>query len=84
MTAGNGYVKVQSLFADYTGAYVMHCHFLGHEDRGMMLNVQTICQNSGAPGQYGRPQPTLPDNCSITTPALPLCTSATQCSTTHN
>jgi|SoiMetStandDraft_2_1073263.scaffolds.fasta_scaffold08317_3 FtsP/CotA-like multicopper oxidase with cupredoxin domain len=83
-TAGNGYVKVQSLFADYTGAYVMHCHFLGHEDRGMMLNVQTICQNSGTPGQYGRPQPTLPDNCSITTPALPLCTSATQCSTTHN
>ena len=83
-TSGSGYVKFQSLFADYTGAYVMHCHFLGHEDRGMMLNVQTVCPNSGTPGQYGRPQPTLPDNCSITTPALAYCTSNSQCSLTHN
>ena len=69
----NGYVKIDHLFADFTGAYVVHCHFLGHEDRGMMINVQTICPGSGAPGRFGRPQPTLPDNCALTTEALPLC-----------
>lgn len=77
----NGYAKVQHLFADFTGAYVVHCHFLGHEDRGMMINVQTICPGSRTPGLFGRPQPTLPDNCSLTTLALPLCdpANANQC-----
>jgi hypothetical protein len=32
---------------DYTGALVLHCHFLGHEDRGMMTNVQVTCPTSG-------------------------------------
>ena len=34
---------IRHRFDDYTGAYVIHCHFLGHEDRGMMWNVQTVC-----------------------------------------
>jgi len=27
---------MRSRFVDYTGQYVMHCHILAHEDRGMM------------------------------------------------
>ena len=37
-----GYIKFRSRFVDYTGAYVLHCHILGHEDRGMMQLVQVI------------------------------------------
>lgn len=37
-----GYIKFLSKFADFTGAYVLHCHILGHEDRGMMEMVQVI------------------------------------------
>jgi FtsP/CotA-like multicopper oxidase with cupredoxin domain len=34
-----GYFKMRSRFVDYRGAYVLHCHILAHEDRGMMLEV---------------------------------------------
>jgi FtsP/CotA-like multicopper oxidase with cupredoxin domain len=34
-----GYFKMRSRFVDYSGAYVMHCHILVHEDRGMMFTV---------------------------------------------
>jgi FtsP/CotA-like multicopper oxidase with cupredoxin domain len=37
-----GYVKVLTRFVDFTGMYVLHCHILGHEDRGMMQLVQVI------------------------------------------
>ena len=40
-----GEVVIRQRFEDYTGMYVLHCHFLGHEDRGMMLSVQTVCPN---------------------------------------
>jgi L-ascorbate oxidase len=33
-------------YEEFTGEYVLHCHFLGHEDRGMMFAVQTVCQNN--------------------------------------
>jgi FtsP/CotA-like multicopper oxidase with cupredoxin domain len=36
-------VVIRQRFEDYTGAFVLHCHFLGHEDRGMMLMVQVVC-----------------------------------------
>jgi FtsP/CotA-like multicopper oxidase with cupredoxin domain len=35
-----GYFKMRSRFVDYPGQYVMHCHILAHEDRGMMTVVQ--------------------------------------------
>jgi FtsP/CotA-like multicopper oxidase with cupredoxin domain len=38
----SGYIKFLSRFVDFTGAYVLHCHILGHEDRGMMQMVQVI------------------------------------------
>jgi FtsP/CotA-like multicopper oxidase with cupredoxin domain len=37
-----GYVKMLTRFMDFTGMYVLHCHILGHEDRGMMQMVQVI------------------------------------------
>jgi FtsP/CotA-like multicopper oxidase with cupredoxin domain len=37
-----GYFKMRSRFVDYTGTYVIHCHILAHEDRGMMTVVQVV------------------------------------------
>jgi len=34
-----GYFKMRSRFVDYSGWYVLHCHILAHEDRGMMTVV---------------------------------------------
>lgn len=56
-------VLVRQRFDDYTGAYVIHCHFLGHEDRGMMWNVQTTCA-APKPWTFGQPLADGgPDNC---------------------
>ncbi|MFN0108230.1 MAG: multicopper oxidase domain-containing protein [Blastocatellia bacterium] len=41
-TQVSGYVKIRSRFVDFTGMYVLHCHILGHEDRGMMQLVQVV------------------------------------------
>lgn len=35
-----GYVTVRSHFKKFIGLYVIHCHILGHEDRGMMQIVE--------------------------------------------
>jgi FtsP/CotA-like multicopper oxidase with cupredoxin domain len=35
-----GYFKMRSRFVDYAGQYVIHCHILAHEDRGMMTIVE--------------------------------------------
>jgi FtsP/CotA-like multicopper oxidase with cupredoxin domain/plastocyanin len=35
-----GYFKMRSRFVDYPGSFVIHCHILAHEDRGMMTVVQ--------------------------------------------
>jgi FtsP/CotA-like multicopper oxidase with cupredoxin domain len=35
-----GYFTMRSRFADFTGQYVLHCHILAHEDRGMMELVE--------------------------------------------
>jgi FtsP/CotA-like multicopper oxidase with cupredoxin domain len=35
-----GYFKMRSRFVDYAGFYVLHCHILAHEDRGMMTIVE--------------------------------------------
>jgi FtsP/CotA-like multicopper oxidase with cupredoxin domain len=67
-------VEFRSRFEDYTGGYVYHCHFLGHEDRGMMNNVQTVCP-AGDPDQwhYGSLSPDgLGDDCSRPASLEPL------------
>ena len=40
--AQRGYVKVRMRFVDFIGAFVLHCHILAHEDRGMMQLVRVI------------------------------------------
>lgn len=35
-----GHFRMRSRFVDYAGYYVLHCHILAHEDRGMMTVVQ--------------------------------------------
>jgi hypothetical protein len=39
-----GFFRMHSRFADFTGQYVLHCHILAHEDRGMMelVEVETL------------------------------------------
>jgi len=45
---------------DYTGSLVLHCHFLAHEDRGMMTTVQSVCPTTGgattSPIAFGKPR----------------------------
>jgi FtsP/CotA-like multicopper oxidase with cupredoxin domain len=44
-----GYVKILTRFVDFTGIYVLHCHILGHEDRGMMQMVQVCADATKCP-----------------------------------
>jgi FtsP/CotA-like multicopper oxidase with cupredoxin domain len=37
-----GMIKIRSRFVDFPGKYVLHCHILGHEDRGMMQLVEVV------------------------------------------
>ncbi|HVG07098.1 MAG TPA: multicopper oxidase domain-containing protein [Thermoanaerobaculia bacterium] len=54
-------VKMRTRFEEFTGEYVLHCHFLGHEDRGMMLGVQTVCPTLTPSLYFGKPNPTGPE-----------------------
>ena len=58
-----GYVRIRQLPIDFTGEFVLHCHILGHEDRGMMQNVQVVCPQgpyNGKPRSGGAE--CMPDN----------------------
>jgi len=44
-----GYFKMRSRFVDYPGYFVLHCHILAHEDRGMMTTVQVTLKKDGPP-----------------------------------
>lgn len=37
-----GRVRIRHTFPDFTGTYVLHCHILAHEDRGMMQIVRVV------------------------------------------
>lgn len=41
-----GHVKIRHRFDDFTGSFVLHCHLLEHEDRGMMQLVRVISPNA--------------------------------------
>ncbi|MER9771234.1 multicopper oxidase domain-containing protein [Mesorhizobium sp. M0220] len=47
-TDANGYVKIRHRFDDFAGSFVLHCHILEHEDRGMMQLVRVIPKTSVA------------------------------------
>lgn len=38
----NGHVKIRHRFLDFPGKFVLHCHILGHEDRGMMQLIEVV------------------------------------------
>jgi hypothetical protein len=60
---------IRQRYEQFTGEYVLHCHFLGHEDRGMMFSVQTVCPSQ--PQVYGKSDRN--PECPGTIPALPAC-----------
>ncbi len=35
-------ITIRQRFADFTGRFVLHCHVLVHEDRGMMAEVRVV------------------------------------------
>ncbi|HEX7997340.1 MAG TPA: multicopper oxidase domain-containing protein [Pyrinomonadaceae bacterium] len=37
-----GSITIRQRFIGFTGKFVLHCHILGHEDRGMMQNVLVV------------------------------------------
>jgi FtsP/CotA-like multicopper oxidase with cupredoxin domain len=37
-----GHFVMRTRFSDFTGQYVLHCHILAHEDRGMMELVEVV------------------------------------------
>jgi FtsP/CotA-like multicopper oxidase with cupredoxin domain len=41
-----GYFRFRSRFADYPGQFVLHCHILAHEDRGMMELIEVVPNTS--------------------------------------
>jgi FtsP/CotA-like multicopper oxidase with cupredoxin domain len=44
-----GSFLMRSRFVDFAGQYVLHCHILAHEDRGMMTIVQVSAPNNAIP-----------------------------------
>jgi FtsP/CotA-like multicopper oxidase with cupredoxin domain len=38
----SGYFKMRSRFVDFPGQFVLHCHILTHEDRGMMELIEVV------------------------------------------
>jgi FtsP/CotA-like multicopper oxidase with cupredoxin domain len=56
-TVAPGRVRIRQTFVDFTGTYVLHCHILAHEDRGMMQLVRVV------------PAANYPNGCQGTIPA---------------
>jgi FtsP/CotA-like multicopper oxidase with cupredoxin domain len=54
-----GKTVIRYVGREFTGEFVNHCHILGHEDRGMMHNVQMVCPN----GDWGQPTSDLSPEC---------------------
>jgi FtsP/CotA-like multicopper oxidase with cupredoxin domain len=42
-----GRISVRTLFQDFIGTYVLHCHRLNHEDGGLMLLINVIPEITG-------------------------------------
>lgn len=47
-----GSVTVRHRVSQFTGLYVIHCHILQHEDRGMMINVLTVPNQNTDPQAF--------------------------------
>lgn len=51
-----GRVTIRHRFVDFVGSYVLHCHMLAHEDRGMMELVQVVPTKADL-GKTDKPMP---------------------------
>lgn len=71
-----GEALIRYLPQNFTGGFVNHCHILGHEDRGMMQNVQVVCPGGDpkdpSTWRYGMPSATVPECTGETSKASPL------------
>lgn len=50
-------------FSDFEGLFVVHCHILQHEDRGMMINILLVPSDNQDPAAYFNAEKTA--NCEI-------------------
>jgi FtsP/CotA-like multicopper oxidase with cupredoxin domain len=55
-----GVVRIRQEYKDFTGEFVMHCHILGHEERGMMGLLQIYAPGSAPTAVQGRVAATTP------------------------
>ena len=56
-----GYVVLRQRYEDFTGQFVMHCHVLGHEERGMMQLIEIFSPDS-VPTARSRPRRSQPSH----------------------
>ncbi len=47
-----GSVTIRHRFQDFVGLFVIHCHILNHEDRGMMMNILLVENDETDPAAY--------------------------------
>jgi FtsP/CotA-like multicopper oxidase with cupredoxin domain len=40
--SAEGYIVIRQKYEDFAGSFVMHCHILGHEERGMMQLIRIV------------------------------------------
>ncbi|HEV3469635.1 MAG TPA: multicopper oxidase domain-containing protein [Pyrinomonadaceae bacterium] len=45
-TVSPGRITIRQTYKDFVGTYVLHCHILAHEDRGMMQLVRVVPLNN--------------------------------------
>jgi len=50
-TGTNGYIVIRQEYNDFTGQFVMHCHILGHEERGMMQLLEIAASGAATPAR---------------------------------
>jgi FtsP/CotA-like multicopper oxidase with cupredoxin domain len=48
-----GRVVIRQTYKDFVGTFVLHCHILAHEDRGMMQLVRVVPLNNYPMGCQG-------------------------------
>jgi L-ascorbate oxidase len=48
-------LKVRTRYQRYIGEFVLHCHILDHEDKGMMQNVAIVLPGGGTPESVNAP-----------------------------
>ncbi|MDO5057597.1 MAG: multicopper oxidase domain-containing protein [Lautropia sp.] len=70
LSAGQYQIRIRTRYQQFAGKFVLHCHILDHEDRGMMENVRIVGPNE--PPAESRPPVITPVRPIITPPGIPL------------